>query len=247
MLQDIIVRESRLRWPLELPENLTGQQLSTVDRRAKYLLFRFELGTLIVHLGMSGRLRVLPRTQTFEKHDHVDFLFTNDKLLRYHDPRRFGSIHWQSGNEHHWTLKNLGPEPLFPDFNADYLYRVTRKRKLAIKSLIMNSRIVVGVGNIYANEALFLAGIRPQRKCARLTRVECVRLVAAIKDILHAALQAGGTTLRDYFGVGGETGYFKMELKVYGHGGEPCPNCASPLKRVPAHKRQTVFCRNCQR
>ena len=240
------MRESRLRWPLQLPNNLSGQRLLAVARRAKYLLFKFELGTLIVHLGMSGRLRVLPFTRSYDKHDHVDFIFTNGKLLRYHDPRRFGSIHWQQENTIHWTLQQLGPEPLTEIFDSEYLFRTTRKRNTAIKSHIMNSRIVVGIGNIYANEALFLAGIRPQRKCARVTRAECVRLVAEIKNILQAAIQAGGTTLRDYFGIEGEPGYFKMALHVYGRGGEACTHCAIPLKSVKNSKRQTIYCPQCQ-
>ncbi len=245
-LQKIVVREPRLRWPLKLPSDLAGQQLLKIARRAKYLLFQFELGTLIVHLGMSGRLRVLPSTHTYDKHDHVDFFFGNGKLLRYHDPRRFGSIHWQPANTVHWTLQQLGPEPLSDDFDADYLFQVTRKRTLSIKSLLMNARVVVGVGNIYANEALFLARIRPQRKSARVTRAECTRLVDAIKDTLEAALQAGGTTLRDYFGVEGESGYFKVALQVYGRRGEPCTICAHPLKSAKNSTRQTIYCPNCQ-
>ena len=231
---------------MQLPNNLVGQCLLDITRRAKYLLFRFELGTLILHLGMSGRLRVLPITQTHDKHDHVDLVFTNGKLLRYHDPRRFGSIHWQPKNTVHWTLQRLGPEPLAEDFDGDYLFRITRNRTASIKSLLMNSRVVVGVGNIYANEALFLAGARPQRRCTRMTRAECMRLVEAIKTVLEAAIRAGGTTLRNYFGVEGETGYFKLALQVYGREGKPCVRCTTPLKRVKNSQRQSIYCPQCQ-
>lgn len=196
---------------------------------------------------MSGRLRVLPTTQSHEKHDHVDLIFTNGKMLRYHDPRRFGSFHWQPKNTVHWTLQKLGPEPLAEEFDGDYLFQKTRKRNARIKSFIMNSHIVVGIGNIYANEALFLAGVRPQRKCAKLTRADSVRLVTAIKKVLEAAIEAGGTTLRDYYGVDGETGYFKMALYVYGRGGEPCLHCTSSLKYVKNSQRQSIYCPQCQR
>ena len=218
-----------------------------MTRRAKYLLFQFEHGTLIIHLGMSGRLRVLPTSQSHEKHDHVDLIFTNSKMLRYHDPRRFGSMHWQPENTVHWTLQNLGLEPLVDEFNGYYLFKLTRKRNARVKSLIMNSQIVVGVGNIYANEALFLAGVRPQRRCAKLTRAESVRLVTSIKNVLKDAIEAGGTTLRDYFGVDGETGYFKMALNVYGRNGEACLRCTTPLKTDKHSQRQSIYCPQCQR
>lgn len=217
-----------------------------MTRRAKYLLFQFENGTLIVHLGMSGRLRVLQTSRSYEKHDHIDLVFTNGKMLRYHDPRRFGSMHWQPINTVHWTLDNLGPEPLDDEFDGNYLYQQTRKRNARIKSFIMNSQIVVGIGNIYANEALFLAGVRPQRKCAKLTRAESVGLVTAIKRVLEAAIEAGGTTLRDYYGVDGETGYFKMALYVYGRAGKPCLLCSTPLKSVKNSQRQSIYCPWCQ-
>ena len=235
-----------MRWPLQLPKNLVGQSLQDVTRRAKYLLFRFELGTLILHLGMSGRLRVQPMTRTHGKHDHVDLVFTNGKLLRFHDPRRFGSIHWQPENTVHWTLSKLGPEPLTAAFDGDYLFRVSRNRTTWIKSLLMNSHVVAGVGNIYANEALFLAGVRPQRRCTRVTRAECVRLVAAIKAVLEAAIKAGGTTLRDYFGVEGKAGYFKVALQVYDRGGEPCARCNTRLKSMTNSQRQSIYCPQCQ-
>lgn len=196
---------------------------------------------------MSGRLRVLPTTRAHDKHDHVDLIFSNGKMLRFHDPRRFGSIHWQPENTVHWTLQKLGPEPLSTEFDAEYLFRKTRKRTTSVKSLLMNSHVVVGVGNIYANEALFLAGVRPQRRCARVTHAECVRLVSRIKSVLKAAIEAGGTTLRDYFGVEGETGYFKMALCVYGRGGEPCLRCTTPLKSVKNSQRQSIYCPQCQR
>ena len=196
---------------------------------------------------MSGRLRVLPTTDSYEKHDHVDLIFTNGKMLRYHDPRRFGSMHWQPHSTVHWTLQKLGLEPLVDEFDGDYLFKLTRKRNVRVKSFIMNSRIVVGVGNIYASEALFLAGVRPQRRCSRLTHAECEELVSKIKSVLEDAIRAGGTTLRDYFGVDGETGYFRMELHVYGRGSEPCLRCSTPLKNVRINQRQSVYCPRCQR
>ena len=196
---------------------------------------------------MSGRLRVLQSSRPYEKHDHVDLVFTNGMMLRYHDPRRFGSMHWQPANTVHWTLHNLGPEPLNDEFDGNYLFQQSRKRNTRVKSFIMNSQVVVGIGNIYANEALFLAGVRPQRKCAKLTRAECIRLVSEIKNVLEAAIKAGGTTLRDYFGVDGETGYFKTALYVYGRDGEPCLQCTTPLKRVKNSQRQSVYCPQCQR
>ncbi|MEM8766821.1 MAG: bifunctional DNA-formamidopyrimidine glycosylase/DNA-(apurinic or apyrimidinic site) lyase [Pseudomonadota bacterium] len=248
-LQRLELREPRLRWPVVLPETLVGERLETVDRRAKYLLFRFETGTLIVHLGMSGSLRVLPDGTDYLKHDHLALVFSSGQSLRLHDPRRFGSVHWHSDDEPdpHWLLAKLGPEPLDPAFNGAYLKARARGRRLAVKNFIMDSRIVVGVGNIYANEALFLAGIRPTVAAGRVTLAAYEALAGRIRHVLAAAIQMGGTTLRDFVNQDGNPGYFKQVLNVYDRAGEPCRVCGTTLKDLRLGGRATVFCPKCQR
>ncbi len=195
---------------------------------------------------MSGKLTVVPRCTVPQPHDHVDIEFEGDSILRLNDPRRFGSVVWQSGGCTHKLLSNLGPEPLSTDFDDEYLFHIARARKTAIKTLIMDSSVVVGVGNIYANEALFRAGIRPRRTSRRITRKECANLVDAIRTTLCDALRAGGTTIRDYQGVDGSKGYFKVNLFVYGRSGLPCLQCGAPIKSVNLGQRQTVYCAICQ-
>ena len=248
-LRRLEVREPRLRWPVVLPETLVGERLDGVDRRAKYLLFRFETGTLIVHLGMSGSLRVLPEATDYLKHDHLALVFSGGQSLRLHDPRRFGSVHWhpQDDPEPHWLLAKLGPEPLDPAFDGAYLKARARGRRLAVKNFIMDSRIVVGVGNIYANEALFLAGIRPNVAAGRVTRAGFDVLAGRIRHVLAAAIQMGGTTLRDFVNQDGNPGYFKQVLNVYDRAGEPCRVCGATLKDLRLGGRATVFCPKCQR
>ncbi|HEY5647130.1 MAG TPA: bifunctional DNA-formamidopyrimidine glycosylase/DNA-(apurinic or apyrimidinic site) lyase [Pseudomonadales bacterium] len=252
-LEAVTVREPRLRWPVELPEDLPGQVLTGIDRRAKYLLFRFEHGTLIVHLGMSGSLRVLPPDAPYLKHDHVILHFAGGRSLRFHDPRRFGSIHWQPTDteglaaDDHWLLVGLGPEPFDPTFDGPYLKTRARRRRVAVKSFIMDSRIVVGVGNIYANEALFLAGIRPTVPAGRVTLAGYEALVGRIRHVLGAAIQMGGTTLRDFVNQDGNPGYFKQVLNVYDRAGEPCRVCGALLRDVRLAGRATVFCPKCQK
>lgn len=245
----VIVRQPKLRWLIDpmLNQHLSGRQLQGVTRRGKYLLLSFTNGTLLVHLGMSGSLRLVPKGTPPQLHDHVDIDFSSN-FLRFHDPRRFGAMVWTCDPpETHPLLAHLGPEPLTQDFNGDYLFAKSRKRLQAIKTFIMDSQVVVGVGNIYANEALFRAGIKPIRKAGNLTRAQCQQLVAEIRHVLSSAIEQGGTTLRDFVGGDGKPGYFKQQLLVYGRGGEACPRCSKALKEVRLGQRSTVYCTQCQR
>lgn len=245
----IIVRNARLRWPIpkDLPELLENRKLYAIHRRGKYLLFEFSHGHLIVHLGMSGSMRVIKTKETHGKHDHVDIKFGNT-TLRFNDPRRFGAILWEDGEIYdHKLLKHLGPEPLSDAFDAEYLYRHSRKRSQAVKSWIMDSKIVVGVGNIYANEALFNSGIHPLKAAQKLTKAQAMNLVKEIKDVLSKAITRGGTTLRDFVGGDGKPGYFAQELNVYGRGGEPCKSCGKKLTEKRLTQRSTVYCTHCQK
>lgn len=250
-LEAVSIREARLRWPVVLPDDLVGQVLEAVDRRAKYLLFRFERGTLILHLGMSGSLRVLPKEAPRLKHDHVLFGFQGGLTLRFHDPRRFGSIHWQVGDPaaagDHWLLAHLGPEPFDAGFDGAYLKARARGRRVAVKHFLMDSRVVVGVGNIYANEVLFLAGIRPTVPAGRVSLAGYETLARRIREVLGAAIRMGGTTLRDFVNQDGNPGYFKQVLNVYDRGGQPCRVCGQALKDLRLGGRATVFCPKCQK
>jgi formamidopyrimidine-DNA glycosylase len=249
IVADVIVRDRRLRWPVpvELAQMMPGSRILRLERRAKYLLFYTDSGTLITHLGMSGSLRVVTAADKLGKHDHVDIVLTSGKVLRYNDPRRFGCMLWTLDDPmQHQLLCKLGPEPLLDVFDADYLYQRSRGRKSAIKSYIMDSHIVVGVGNIYANEALYMAGIRPDRAAGRVSLERYRELVTAIKQVLSAAVAQGGTTLRDFVGGDGKPGYFRQQLNVYDHAGEPCPGCGRELSEIRLAQRSTVFCRSCQ-
>ena len=229
-----VVRNPRLRWPVELPQSVIGQQILAVCRRAKYLLLRLETGSLIFHLGMSGSLRIVPAATEPRKHDHVDLLLDDGQVLRLNDPRRFGSLHWHEGiPETHWLLAKLGIEPLSETFTGAYLKRQARGRRLAVKSFIMDGRIVVGIGNIYANEALFRAGIRPSVRAGRVTAVGYDNLAEAIRKVLQEAIRMGGTTLRDFVNQDGNPGYFKQSLYVYDRAGLPCRRCAVPRQGAP--------------
>lgn len=245
----LIIREPRLRWPVpdDLPQRLQGQILRQADRRAKYLLLRFDHGTVIVHLGMSGSLRVITDNSPPQTHDHLDLVFTDDTRLRFNDPRRFGCWLWAEQPAQHPLLNSLGPEPLGEDFGGPYLFRKSRGRKAPIKSFLMDNRTVVGVGNIYANEALFRTGIHPNRPAGRISAERYHRLAGAIRETLSAAILMGGTTLRDFVNSEGKPGYFAQSLLVYGRGGLPCVECQRPLREIRMNQRSTVYCTRCQR
>lgn len=246
---DVIVRQRQLRWPI--PKTLTryirNQMINSVERRGKYLLIQFDNGTLMMHLGMSGSLRVLEKDVPVEKHDHFDLVLSNNKCLRLRDPRRFGSVLWADDWQQHKLIKDLGPEPLVTDFNAEYLFAQSRKRKVAVKNFIMNSHIVVGVGNIYASEALFRAGVRPKRIAGKITKAETVELVSVIKNVLKESIKQGGTTLKDFTASDGKPGYFKQKLAVYGRDGEPCLHCKTIIKQVTIGQRASYYCPICQK
>ncbi len=249
-IADVVIRHPSLRWPIpkDLPELLRGKTVRGLRRRAKYLLIAFDHGTLILHLGMSGSLRILQLDTPAEKHDHFDLVLDNDQLLRLRDPRRFGAVLWHEGDvEQHELLRHLGLEPLEQEFDGAHLHRAMRKRSAAIKLAIMDSHVVVGVGNIYANEALFRAGIRPQLAAGKLSLLRCQRLAQAIKDVLRAAILKGGSTLRDFVHSDGSSGYFQQEYFVYGRAGEPCRVCGTAIRQVRQGQRSTFYCPHCQR
>ncbi|SFR62955.1 DNA-(apurinic or apyrimidinic site) lyase [Marinobacter daqiaonensis] len=245
----LTIRDSRLRWPVpdDLPELLAGQTLRQADRRAKYLLLRFDHGTVLVHLGMSGSLRVITDGSSPLKHDHIELLFNDGTLLRFNDPRRFGCWLWSTEPDRHILLANLGPEPLSGEFSGAYLHRKAQGRKTPVKSFLMDNRIVVGVGNIYANEALFKTGIHPNRAAGRVSAGRYHQLCEAVKETLSGAILMGGTTLRDFVNSDGKPGYFAQSLQAYGRGGLPCFNCQRPLKEIRMNQRTTVYCSHCQR
>jgi formamidopyrimidine-DNA glycosylase len=246
----VLVRDHRLRWPIPatLAAELPGQTIDTIERRAKYLLLRTKTGTLLAHLGMSGSFRIVTPEEPVRKHDHVDIVLADGKVLRFHDPRRFGCLLWVKDEVNaHPLLAGLGPEPLSNELTADYLFARSRKRSAPVKSFIMDQRIVVGVGNIYANEALFSAGISPRRKSGSVTRAQFAALVTEIKAVLKRSIKSGGTTLRDFVGGDGKPGYFIQELNVYGRGGESCVTCRSKLREFRQGQRATVYCPKCQR
>lgn len=248
-VRGVTVRERRLRWPIPpaLMKELPGQRIEAVTRRGKYLLLKSRAGTAILHLGMSGSLRVLAAGTPPQKHDHVDLVMDSGKLLRLRDPRRFGTLLWTRGDpERHALLKDLGPEPLSDAFDGDYLFEQSRGRKLAVKLFIMNSRIVVGVGNIYASESLHIAKIRPERAAGRVTRAEYQALAKGIKKVLAASIKAGGTTLRDFTREDGEPGYFLQRLRVYGREGEKCYRCGGTIVAKVTGQRSTFYCPDCQ-
>ena len=249
-IKTVRVRNRNLRWPVStsLPRRLSGQRISAVERRGKYILIKTLAGTLLVHLGMSGSLRVLDEKTPPEKHDHVDLVVDSGQCLRLRDPRRFGCVLWTRHDPaSHKLLRELGPEPLEKGFSPEYLYARSRGRKLAIKNHIMNSHVVVGVGNIYASEALFLSGIRPTRPAGRVSREKITNLVNSIKTVLRAAIKQGGTTLRDFSNSEGKPGYFSQRLNVYDRQGEACPVCGSSIKQVNVGQRSTYYCPACQK
>ena len=249
-ITDVIIRDRRLRRPIPkgLEKKLIGRKLRNVARRAKYLVFYCDRGALILHLGMTGSLRCLTRDTPPGKHDHADFVFGKKIRLRFRDPRRFGCILWTEGDPlQHELLRNLGPEPLSKDLTGNYLFAKSRKRTQSIKTFLMDSRIISGVGNIYANEALYAAGIHPGKKAGRITPAQCAKLSASIKDVLTRAIAKGGTTLRDYVNGQGEPGYFHLELKVYDRKGLPCYRCGTSIKSQRYGQRSSFYCPRCQR
>ncbi len=246
----MIVRERRLRWPLQpgLEAALGGATVRAVERRAKYLLLRFERGTLIVHLGMSGSLRVLAAHTPPGSHDHWDLRLDSGMALRFHDPRRFGSALFTTGDPlAHPLLARLAPEPLSSAFDGGYLYAATRGRRVAVKPLLMNSHLVVGVGNIYPSEAMFRARLAPGRAARRLSRAQADALAHAVKEVLAEAIAIGGTTLRDYVNAAGTPGYFRQKLFVYERAGRPCRECGQPIRQFVQAQRSTYWCPACQR
>ena len=250
-IKDVVIRQHKLRWPIpkSLPDKIKHQKLVQVDRRGKYLLLNFDNNdTVIIHLGMSGSLRICTPSTTIGKHDHIDFIFSNKKVLRLNDPRKFGCVLWTNKTiDEHKLLSKLGPEPLGDEFNAEYLYTQSRKRNCSIKTFIMNSHVVVGVGNIYASESLFMAGINPIRKAGSLSRPRCDKLVIAIKKILDAAIKQGGTTLRDFTRENGQPGYFAQKLQVYGRADEACTKCGKLIRQINQQNRSTFYCTTCQK
>ncbi len=242
-----IFRTPKLRWaiPAEL-YSLQGCLIERITRRGKYLQIETQHATAVVHLGMSGSLRVLETDIPPGKHDHVDLVLSNGKILRYNDPRRFGAWLWCPAHQVHPLLRELGPEPLSDEFNAAYMAEKAQHKKVVVKTFIMNSHIVVGVGNIYANESLFAARIHPERAAGSLSGSEWQRLVIHIKETLRFSIQQGGTTLKDFSQVDGKPGYFAQKLQVYGKGGEPCPVCGTLLTEKKIGQRNTVFCSQCQ-
>jgi len=248
-IEALKIRQPHLRWPIPsaLRRKLPGQRVDAVERRAKYLLVHTAAGSALLHLGMSGSLRVLPGTTPAGKHDHVDWLLDSGKLLRFTDPRRFGSQLWQAPGTLHPLLARLGPEPLDSSFDGAHLWRTSRGRAASVKTFLMDQHVVVGVGNIYVSEALFAAGIRPGRAAGSISLARYDHLADGIKRILGYAITRGGTTLRDFLSPDGEPGYFEQELFVYGRAGQPCKVCATPIRSVVLGQRSTFYCPTCQR
>lgn len=248
VIQDVIVRDSRLRWPVlsTLRDILAGQRIQNVSRRAKYLLIHLHKGTLLIHLGMSGSLRLSPLSTAAEKHDHIDFII-DPGCLRYRDPRRFGAVLWHSDPiEHHPLLAHLGPEPLDDTFNGNILYQLGSRRNTRIKQFIMDSHVVAGIGNIYANEALFYAAIHPERRTSCMTAQDYSRLATTLQSVLQRAIEAGGSTLKDFVDARGKPGYFQQSYQVYDRAKLPCYRCATPIEKIRQGQRSSYYCPSCQ-
>ena len=249
-IERMVVREPRLRWPISsrLPQLIKGARIEGVDRRGKYLILSVAGGHVLWHFGMSGSLRVLRDPDPPGRHDHVDVWLSNQTVLRFRDPRRFGSVHWVRGDpSRHRLLAGLGPEPLSKEFNGDWLHARACGRRLRVKNFLMDGRVVVGVGNIYASEALFEAGVSPQRAAGRISRARYETVAHGIKVVLRRAIDAGGTTLRDFTRETGEPGYFAQQLQVYGREGDPCVRCATAIRRRVIGQRSSFYCPQCQR
>ena len=250
LIERLEVREHRLRWPIppDTGARVAGQHILALRRRGKYLLFDLEQGVLLLHLGMSGSLRVLPATTAPEPHDHVDLCLADGQCLRFRDPRRFGMLQWTAAPaEAHPLLRDLGPEPLAPAFSGAYLHQRAQGRRAPIKTFIMDSQVVVGVGNIYANESLHRARIHPNRAAGRISRVRMDVLASAIRHVLAAAIAQGGTSLRDFVQEDGKPGYFAQSLCVYGRADQPCPSCGGRIRQRRIGQRSSFYCATCQR
>lgn len=248
-IKSVVIRHRGLRWPIpaNLEKELSGQRVNSITRRGKYILVNVKSGTLIIHLGMSGSMRKTKCSEPAEKHDHVDFVL-GQYCIRFRDPRRFGAILFTKEDPlQHKLLKSLGPEPLDKAFNAEYLFQRSRDRKVSVKQFIMDSKVVVGIGNIYASESLFYAGINPNRAAGKISKPRYTELVRSIKKVLHAAIKQGGTTLQDFTNSEGKPGYFKQKLAVYGREGEPCIQCGKPIKHLVQGQRASYYCSHCQR
>ena len=249
VLTKVTVRNAQLRWPVPVAqlEALQGEVLKSVQRRGKYIQLMFDSGYVLLHLGMSGNVRIVCADEAVKKHDHIDLAFANGSVLRLNDPRRFGCCLYQEGCDiAHPLLEKLGPEPLSSDFEGDYLFLRSRKKTQAIKTFIMDSQVVVGVGNIYAAEALFQAGIHPMRAAGTISKKRYIKLLHAIKEILSLAIEQGGTTLKDFVGSDGKPGYFKQKLHVYDREGEKCVQCDKMIKKITIAQRSTYYCGQCQ-
>lgn len=247
-VEKVQIWQPRLRWPVPpgLAELIEGASVVGLSRRGKYLQVAFAHGAALIHLGMSGSLRVADAAQPLRKHDHWQWQMDSGICLRYHDPRRFGALVWSPGQDQHPLLRSLGPEPLQADFTGDYLWRRSRGRSQKVKSFLMDSKVVVGVGNIYASESLFRAGIHPMRAAGRVSRVRYERLVREVRAVLSEAIESGGSTLRDYVNGSGSPGYFQQRLHVYGRAGLPCHSCQQPVQQVVIGQRSSFFCPACQ-
>lgn len=248
-ITQLTVRNPHLRETIasDIATHCLEQEITSVTRRAKYLILNLNTGYVLIHLGMSGHLRLLQTSTPALKHDHVDFTLSNGLILRYNDPRRFGLIQWSNlPQDQHPRLKHLGPEPLSDDFSPDHLWSCGKKRKTTIKALLMNNQVVVGVGNIYATESLFLAGITPSRMAKTLSKPDYKVLVAQIKSVLRTAIHQGGTTLKDFYSVSGKPGYFTQSLQVYGRAGQSCHVCNTIIMQQMIAQRNSFYCPQCQ-
>ena len=252
-IAQLVVRERRLRWRIadDLEDRVRGLRVTAMRRRGKYIILELENGALLMHLGMSGSFRVIPKaeatTATVARHDHYDFVTQQGHLIRYRDPRRFGCLLWAAQPEAHPRIRELGVEPLAAEFDGGYLYRAARNRKVAVKQLLMDGKVVVGVGNIYASEALFAAGIHPKRAAQRIARKRYSDLVVEVRRVLSAAIASGGSTIRNFSGTEGVPGYFAQELRVYGRAAAPCDRCQTPIVKCTIAQRATFYCPGCQR
>jgi formamidopyrimidine-DNA glycosylase len=250
-IEQVVVRDARLRWPVPktFARYAQGRRVAEVGRRGKYLILTLDnADRILIHLGMSGRLFLRTTGHPLQKHDHVDLLFDGGVLLRFQDARRFGAmLPWPARQLTHPLMETMGPEPFSAEFSGDYLFALSRGRSAPVKNLLMDGRVVVGAGNIYATESLFRAGIRPNRSAGRLTRVQCQLLVDKVREVLAEAIEQGGTTLRDFAGAGGEAGYFQQKLYAYGREAQACLVCGTPIRRVVIGQRSSYYCPSCQR